>query len=158
MCKDNYNKAIELIEQYNDIADFIGEQSEVIVNKAEQALGFIIPPMYRDFIKRYGAGNFGAEEIYGVTSDNFENSSVPDAIWFTITERSESNFPQHLLIIYDTGMGAWYCLDFSQATPNGEPPVVSFFSGFKTGQQNNNIVAKDFGEFLLSLVKEEIEN
>ncbi len=39
-----------------------------------------------DYLKTFGAGNFGAQEIYGIINADFENSSVPDAIWYTLTE------------------------------------------------------------------------
>jgi hypothetical protein len=108
--------------------------------------------MYREFVKRYGAGNFGAQEIYGVIGEDFENSSVPDAIWVTLSERKEFNLPQNLLVISDTGMGEWYCLDFNQCNIEGEPLVIVY-----DYEQECEVVSNDFGDFLLSRVKEELD-
>jgi len=152
MSKETYFKAVNMIEGHEDIADFIGERSEGLVKKAELILGLEFSPLYRDFIKRYGAGNFCAEEIYGVINDDFENSSVPDAVWFTLTERKSFNLPNNLLVIYDTGIGELNCLDFNQINSNGEPPVIAYVSG----SSETNIVAEDFGDFLLSLIEREV--
>ncbi|MFC4323312.1 SMI1/KNR4 family protein [Litchfieldia salsa] len=152
MSRETYLKAINLIEQYVENADFMGERSEELIKKAELVLGLEFPPLYRDFIKRYGAGNFGAEEIYGVINDDFENSSVPDAVWFTLTERRDFNLPRNLLVIYDTGMGVLNCLDFNQIKSNGEPPVIEYVSG----TNETNILVNDFGDFLLSLIESEV--
>ena len=62
---------------------------------------------------------------------DFENSSVPDAIWYTLTERRETNLPSNLLVIYDTGSDEFFCLDFNQYDYKGEPRVVSFLPGVK---------------------------
>ncbi|MEI4828801.1 SMI1/KNR4 family protein [Bacillus sp. FJAT-53711] len=157
MSWDNYKKAITLMEEYEDECDFVGEHSEDVVKKAEQALGLRFSNTYRDFVKRYGAGNFGGEEIYGVIGEDFENSSVPDAIWVTLTERKEWNLPQNVVVIADTGMGEWYCLDFNQCNAEGEPPVITYDSGLETDERTYDRIANDFGDFLLSLVKEEVD-
>ncbi|MGG2091467.1 SMI1/KNR4 family protein [Bacillus sp. S13(2024)] len=157
MSWDNYKKAITLMAEYEDECDFVGERSEDVVKKAEQALGLRFSNMYRDFVKRYGAGNFGGEEIYGVIGEDFENSSVPDAIWVTLTERKESNLPQNVLVITDTGMGEWYCLDFNQCNAEGEPLVITYDSGLEPDEQKYDRIANNFGDFLLALVKEEVD-
>ncbi|WP_231559800.1 SMI1/KNR4 family protein [Geobacillus subterraneus] len=103
----------------------------------------------------FGAGNFGSQEIFGIISSDFENSSVPDAIWYTLTERREGNLPSNLLIIYDTGSDEVFCLDFNKID-NNEPKVVSFFLGVDLDNQKYEIIANDFGSFLLDLVKREL--
>ncbi|MGF9964910.1 SMI1/KNR4 family protein [Bacillus rhizoplanae] len=145
------------MEQYEDECDFVGERSEDLIKKAEQALELRLSNMYREFVKRYGAGSFGAEEIYGVIGKDFENSSVPDAIWVTLSERKEFNLPQNLLVISDIGMSEWYYLDFNQCNIEGEPLVIVYDSGFEPDEQECEVVANDFGDFLLSLVKEELD-
>ncbi|MGG0240153.1 SMI1/KNR4 family protein [Bacillus rhizoplanae] len=72
-------------------------------------------------------------------------------------ERKEFNLPQNLLVISDTGMGEWYCLDFNQCNIEGEPLVIVYNSGFEPDEQECEVVANDFGGFLLSLVKEELD-
>lgn len=111
---------------------------------------------YLDYLQTFSAGNFGAQEIYGIISADFENSSVPDAIWYTLSERKEINLPSNLLVIYDTGSDELFCLDFNQLDYKGEPKVVSYVPGVELENQTYEIIANDFGDFLLDLVKQEI--
>ncbi|WP_316569312.1 SMI1/KNR4 family protein [Neobacillus sp. YIM B06451] len=156
MSWDTYQRAIYLMEQYEEECDFVGARSDELISKAEDALGFLFLPIYRDFLKKYGAGSFGSQEFYGVIDDDFKNSTVPDAIWCTLTEREDSNLPNHLLVIYDTGMGELICLDFKKINEVGEPQVVSYFPGFDLDKQDFTVVAHDFGDFLLDMVNREL--
>jgi antitoxin YobK len=62
------------------------------------------PPTYRRFLLEYGAGNVRSTEIYGVMDDDFENSSVPDAIWHNLTTRREG-YSEGLFSFYAVGDG-----------------------------------------------------
>lgn len=157
MSLKNYNEAVGIITKNQSKGYFAGPRSETLIKLAEQTLGFQFFGTYRHFLENYGAGNFGAQEIYGVISDDFENSSVPDAIWYTITERKEIGLPPNLLVIYDTGSGELFCLDFKQGSREKEPAVVSFVPGVDLGKQTYEKIADDFGDFLLDLVKREID-
>lgn len=97
MSWDTYQQAIHLMEQNKEECDFVGERTDELINKAENVLGFSFSKIYRDFVKKFGAGNFGSQEVYGVIDDDFENSTVPDAIWFTLTEREDSKLSGALL-------------------------------------------------------------
>lgn len=120
MSLENYQKAKEIIIDEADIADFVGGCNEGLINLAGGKLGLNFTGLYFDYLKTFGAGNFGAQVIYGIIGSDFENSSVPDAIWFTLTERREINLPNNLLVIYDTGSDEIFCLDYNQLDDNGE--------------------------------------
>lgn len=156
MSIENYQKAKEIIFDEADIADFVGGCNEELINLAGGKLGLNFTGLYFDYLKTFGAGNFGAQEIYGIIGSDFENSSVPDAIWFTLTERREINLPNNLLVIYDTGSDEIFCLDYNQLDDNGEPRVVSFVPGVDLESQTYEIIANDFGDFLLDLVQLEV--
>ncbi|MGE7184041.1 SMI1/KNR4 family protein [Peribacillus sp. NPDC006672] len=156
MSVEAYQKAKQIILNDDDIADFIGGRSTELINLAEEKLGLRFTGLYLDYLQTFGAGNFGAQEIYGIISADFENSSVPDAIWYTLTERKEINLPSNLLVIYDTGSDELFCLDFNQLDDKGEPKVVSFVPGVELESQTYEKIANDFGDFLLDLVKQEI--
>ena len=143
------------MEENKDKCYFIGHRSEALIRLAEEKLGLKFPDTYRYFIEKYGAGNYGSAEIFGIVDDDFENSSVPDAIWYTLTERDEINLPLNLLIIYNTGDEALYCLDFNRRNEAGEPAVISFIPGIDFEEQEHKIIANDFGDFLLELVTHE---
>ena len=135
---------------------FAGQRSEELISLAEAALGLKFTGAYREFLKNYGAGNFGAQEVYGVVTDDFENSSVPDGIWYTLTEREEISLPNNLLVIYDTGSDELYCLDFQRMNSDNEPVIVSFVPGVDLNKQEYELIANDFGDFLLDMVNREI--
>lgn len=156
MSLDNYKKALKIMNDNKNICHFAGPRSEELINLAEETLGLKFSPLYRDFLRQFGAGNFGSQEIYGVIDEDFENSSIPDAIWFTLTERREINLPRNLLVIYDTGGEEYYCLDFNKRNKHNEPAVVSFIPGQELQAQKYEVIAEDFGDFLLNLVSKEI--
>jgi len=156
MSVETYQKAKQIIQTNEDLADFIGGRKNELIKLAEEKLGVKFTGFYLDFLQTFGAGNFGAQEIYGIINDNFENSSVPDAIWYTLTERKEINLPNNLLVIYHTGSDELFCLDFNQLDEKGEPKVVSFVPGIELERQRYKIIANDFGDFLLDLVLKEV--
>ena len=155
MSLETYQKAKQIILE-EDIADFVGGCTDDLIRLAEEKIGLRFAGLYLDYLKTFGAGNFGSQEIYGIIHDDFENSSVPDAIWYTLTERREINLPNNLLIIYDTGSDELFCLDYNQLAENGEPKIVSFVPGAELESQTYEIIANDFGDFVLDLVEQEV--
>ena len=151
----DYEEAAGLMKEHPEMRSFVGPRDESLVRAAEETLGVELPATYRRFLLDYGAGSFGASEIYGVINDDFENSSVPDAVWRTLVERDEGELPDNLVVIYEDGAGAAFCLDCADA-PHGESPVVAFYVGFPPSQQPEEIIAEDFGAFLLQRVRREL--
>lgn len=84
--------AIERIQEVPYGSWFVGERSEDLVSSAEEALGFSLPEGYRLFVRELGAGNVGAEEVYGVTSADFVDSAVPNGVWLTLDVREAWGF------------------------------------------------------------------
>ena len=152
MSLTNYQQAVQIINTDKDRSHFVGPRTDDLISKAEEATGFKFTGMYRDFLKNYGAGSFEGGEIYGIIDDNFEDSGIPDAVWVTLNERRKINLPANLLIIYDIGTGEYYCLDFEKLNNDKEPKVVSFYPGFDLEIQTYEIIADDFGDFLLDTV------
>lgn len=152
MSLETYQNARAKILNNSEKSFFVGPRSDELISLAEEKLGLKFTGFYLDFLKSFGAGNFGSQEIYGIIGDDFENSSVPDAIWYTLTERREVNLPSNLLIIYDTGSGELFCLDFNHRE---EPNVVQYIPGVESNEQTFEVIANDFGDFLLDLVNKE---
>lgn len=153
MSLKDYNAAISLMKQNDQLCDFVGNCSEELIKNAEKKLNIQFPQTYRDFLLTYGAGNFGSEEIYGVIKNDFDNSGIPDAIWFTHKQRKEAALPVNLLVIYHTGGEEMFCIDFNQVGAFNEPIVVSYLIGLDKKDQTFEKIANDFGEFLLQRVK-----
>lgn len=157
MSYKDYEKAVKLIEENEDLKDDIGGCSHKLIELAEKKLNLKFPRSYKDFLLKFGVLSFGSEEIYGIVREDFDNSRVPDAIWYTLVERREVKMPEWLLVIYDTGSEELFCLNLNNINDEGEPIVVSFVPGLDIEYQTYEEIAKDFGEFLLSRVKLELD-
>lgn len=157
MSEKSYKKAKKLIIKNEDLADFEGKKPISYIEKAESLTNLKISGFYLDFLQEFGAGNFGSEEIFGIIDDDYINSSVPDAIWYTLTLRNSGNLPSNFLVIYDNGSDEIYCLDFNNVGKTGEPKVVSIDLGYDLDDQDVEIIAEDFGDFLLELVESELD-
>ncbi len=153
----DFEEAIKLIQSNSDYLASVGGCSEDLIKKAEEKLNLNFSKIYKEFLLNFGAMSFGAEEFYGIVREDFDNSRIPDAIWYTLKERKEVLIPNHLLIVYDTGSEELFCLDFNKLTSENEPAVVVFIPGVDLEYQTYEIIAEDFGEFLLQRVKIELE-
>ncbi|ANU23396.1 SMI1/KNR4 family protein [Planococcus donghaensis] len=156
MSNKTYQKAKKIISKNKDLADFEGQKSVELIEKAEAAVGLQFTGSYLDYLQTFGAGNFGSEEVYGIIDEDFEDSSVPDAIWYTLTLRKSINLPANFLAIYDTGSDEIFCLDFHSTDATGEPKVVALDPTYALEDQTLEIIADDFGDFLLELIEEEL--
>lgn len=146
---EDLQKAFDLIEA-SDAAYFAGAKDEALITLAEKALGVTFPPSYRAFLSRFGCGNVGGFEVYGVVDGNFEDSEVPDGIWLTLAER-KAGLPAHLVIVSETGYGPQLCIDVSRTDTDLENPVVMVGVG---GDMED--IYRDFGEFLLREIELEL--
>lgn len=151
----NYEKAKSLILENIDMMDCFGNCPNDIIDLAEKELGIKYPRDYRDFIRNFGAGNFGSSEIYGVFREDFLNSGVPDSVWITLLERKDSNLPKYLIIIYALGNEELFCFDYHNLNLNGEPKIVSFVPN--KNSSFHEIVYDSFGDFLLDIVTTELD-
>jgi hypothetical protein len=88
--------------------------------------------------------------VYGVIDADFDDSRIPDAIWYTLSLREEFDLPAHLVAIHDLGDGETYFLDC--ATPGAEGPVRVFHPDAEPDDQPPGPAAANFGAFLLKLV------
>ncbi len=147
------HEALRLIAANADRGFFAGPRDSALISSAERALGGQLPPTYREFVKKLGAGNLGAFEIYGVINGDFDESSVPNGVWLTLNERRENNLPNDLIVIGSTGDGDYYCVKQSYDT---DGPVIVYQTGLPAERQSYEEIAEDFGEFLLNGVRDEI--
>ena len=154
MSIEDYRAARELVERHDDLADFVGERPEELVARAEEALGVRFSPTYRSFATELGAGDIAGEEFYGVIDDDFESSAVPNGIWLTLRERTDSGLPPELVVVYTDFDGTYYALDTSRQDGSGEHPVVLWDPGVSEPGDELEAVAGDFGEFLRTRIEE----
>ena len=62
-------------------------------------------------MERWGTLAIGPLEFYGITGDEFESSSIPNAIWLTNVKRKQLGLPSELIILYDNNGVEYYCVD-----------------------------------------------
>ena len=152
MSMSDLKEAFQLLEENAEAGEFSGAKPEELVSLAEDALGLRLPPTYREFIRQLGCGDISGEEFYGLVDDNFEGSSVPNGIWLTLNERKAADLPDSWIIVADNGLGGWYVIDASQKNADGDSPVLDWWPG----NQPPQVVAEDFGTFLLQRVRESL--
>ena len=140
---DDVKLALQEIEEQ---CHFSEGASDDKITSAEEYLGLSFPESYKLFLKNYGAGNIAYYEIYGITKyGSFEDAGVPNGIWLTMQERQSIDLPKELVIVYDTGMEFYFCLDTSQMK-NGECPVVAIWN---CSGGTKEVVYESFLEFLM---------
>ncbi|MES9684608.1 SMI1/KNR4 family protein [Gottfriedia acidiceleris] len=150
------DKALEIIEANLEEADFIGEIDEQTIIDAESNLKVKFPKSYREFLKNYGLGDIFGEEIYGLGT---EETGIPNMICITKEFREKENLPDNLICFYFADDGEYFCLDCSKVQSNNDDnaPVVSYISGLPLKEQPFEIIAKNFGDFLLDLLNNSLE-
>ncbi len=154
MSIEDFVATAQIIADHDEASRFRGEQPDELVERAEAALGIKLPPSYRAFVRQLGAGHIAGEEFYGVTSDDFVDSSVPNGIWLTLTERQDSGLPDPFVIVYEDDEGDYYALDSSRDAGGGEYPVVRWTPGGSEPGDDLEIVASDFGSFFRETVQD----
>lgn len=143
------------IERRCDVA---GPAAEEAVVAAEEELGAIFPPSYRQFLRRYGA--LGIPADLAVVHDFVGlRGSDPDAnihdhggvIATTMGARDTKRLADHLIVV---GKGAnaaeWFCIDTGRPKESGECPVLLYDAH---ANQVDQIFYDDFG----AMVREVLE-
>ncbi len=154
MSMADLERALALVHEHGALADFEGPRPNLLVRAAEKALGLKLPPTYRRFVAELGAGNFGAAEVYGVVDADFERSSVPDGVWFTLRAREDGELPADLVVV-GAEDDEITCLKVVRGEE--EAPVICIHAGEDPERAGTRTLAPDFGKYFLDRVEEEIE-
>ena len=120
----DFEEISRVIDSHADKFDFLGPLHPDKVREAEKELGVKFPRSYKQFLERYGCGDFG-REIYGITPSN---SGIPSAVWYTLELRKEGYIPDWMVIVSDEDEYV-FCLDTSVFDENDECKVVSWIAG-----------------------------
>lgn len=149
----DFGEVSKIIDSYTAGPDFLGPIHPDKVCEAEEKLGVKFPRSYREFLERYGCGDFGGE-IYGITPSN---SGVPSAIWYTLKIRDEGYIPEWMVIV-SVEDECVFCLDTSAFDENGECKVVSWVLGLLPfDKQPREITFDNFADFLYERVQRAIQ-
>lgn len=152
MSRKNFDEAVRLIKNNEGVVDMIGPLAENIISDAEAELGVSFPPMFREYLLRFGQLQIGSQEIYGLMGEGLPGGAIPDFLWLTKDLRSSATLPLSYLPLADVGDGRLYVLDLSQLDEAAEPPVLLVFPSKEIPPDSVERVFDDFGDFLLDQV------
>lgn len=146
------DELLKIVNANSEAIRISGNKPPEWISKAESILECKLPVSYKMFLEKWGVLRFDGKEYYGIVKDDFENSGIPDVVWFNMRRRSQDNFPKHLIIFKDHSDGAEYlCLDVSKMDDNVECPVVVWDAITKKIDQR---LDANFGEILLEDLEE----
>jgi antitoxin YobK len=140
----------QLLADYPEDIDVGTSTDDLCVASAEKYLGIKFPPSYKDFLREFGFLGI-PNEIYGIVGSDFENSGIPDAIWYTAVQRKDIELPHNLLLVREDDGVSDFCIDTSVIDDHGESPIVVW------DVPSSKIVMKkanSFSEFLVSCIEE----
>ena len=65
------NELLELINEYTEKGDFIGEVSEEYIARVEKILEVNFPPEYKEFVIKFGSGGICGVDVLGVEGADY---------------------------------------------------------------------------------------
>lgn len=137
--KDGPLKRLERLLDLNpELVTYGRPIEEELVRRAQAVLDMTFPEDYKTFLSRWGTLAFGPIEIYGITGYEFENSSIPNAIWYTARKRIQIALPRNLLIVQDDNSMHYFCLD-SEASPSSKVVIWNVRSAQIVGVRAQNL-------------------
>ncbi|MCZ2159252.1 SMI1/KNR4 family protein [Bartonella sp. 220] len=144
----------ELVDKYNDIINFGAEDDEdnetddLLIKKAEKALGLQFTSSYKVFLKKYGGGEIGGEEICSVYDTDFEIVRSDDIVYKNLNYRKKGFATPEQLVVSRTDFGETFYFDYTQFR-DGECPLY-----LKFPPKDPQYYASNFYEFLCKRIKD----
>ena len=154
MSYKNYIKAMELAPNCKYYTT-VGGRTKEQIDKSEKLLGIKFSRQIKDFYENYGYLSFYGNEVFGIDPDDNSGFLEGNSVLYALNDRKEFNLPSEWIPIYNFQDGNMAYLDYSKLNTENEPRVImSLFNGVKYG--DIEILAEDFGDFLLQLVCENL--
>lgn len=156
MSYQNYKEAMELAPkcQFYTTA---GGRSIAEISKSEELLEVRFSKQCREFYEKYGYLSFYGNEIFGIDPNADSGILEGNSVACALHDRAEYGLPKEWIPIYNFDDGYMAYLDYSSLNEEGEPCVI--VAGYDGSEyQVEETIAEDFGEFVLELVKEQIES
>ncbi len=142
-----------IIKENDEISDFCLPVEVKVIYEAEKELNVLLPNDYREFLLRFGCGNLGSQEVYGV---GIKPVGIPSVIWATKEQRlHEPNFPHEYILFHNSGCGGGHCLDTSRISGD-VCPIVRWEIGCNDKLQAETI-SDSFSQFILKIFKDELQ-
>ncbi|WP_375678122.1 SMI1/KNR4 family protein [Bartonella sp. AP72JLCBS] len=146
---------IELVDKYDgDIVSFgIAENAvdDLVIEKAEKALGLQFTSSYKTFLKHYKGGDIAGYEIYSLYKECGEDIPFDDIVLQNLNYYRKHGFvtPEQL-IVSRTDFGETFYFDYTQFR-DGECPLYVMLPS-----EDCEYYASNFYEFLCKRIKESV--
>ena len=156
MSYTNFIKAMELAPKCRFYTT-AGGKSEEEIELSEKKLGVSFSAQCKKFYEKYGYLSFYGNEIYGIDPEDDSGVLEGNSVAYALNDREEYNLPKEWIPIYNFDDGNMAYLDYSSLNAEKEPCVVmAFYNGEK--YEIVETLAEDFGDFILQLVQEQVED
>ena len=119
--------------------NFILQQVEKVKKKSESQSKYL---------------SFYGSEIFGIDPDDDSGILEGNSVAYALNDRDEYSLPEEWIPIYDFDDGSMAYLDYSHLNKQKEPRVImASYDGEE--YEVVEILAEDFGDFVLQLVQEQ---
>ncbi|WP_019220832.1 SMI1/KNR4 family protein [Bartonella senegalensis] len=137
---------IDKVNKYDDdIINFGTAKNAVddlVIEKAEKALGLQFTSSYKVFLKKYVGGEIGGEEIYSLYGDCGEGIPAGDIVFQNLNDRKRGFMTPQQLLVCDADFDETFYFDYTQFR-DGECPLY-----VKLALGDCEYYASNFYEFL----------
>ena len=150
----NLEKALDLAKQCKFYTIAEGKTPEEIT-KSEELLDIKFSKQSKSFYEKVGYLSFFGSEIFGIDPNDVSGILEGNSVAYALADRRQNNLPKEWIPIYNYGDGHMAYLDYAHLNSEKEPRVIM---GTYTGivYRQIEIIADDFGDFLLQLVEEQL--
>ncbi|WP_375610943.1 MULTISPECIES: SMI1/KNR4 family protein [unclassified Bartonella] len=144
----------------SDVAQYVDMHSHVInfgtqdnapddvrIKTAENTLGLQFTSSYKNFLKNYGGGEIGGEEIFSIY-EICAGIPAGDIVYRNLLDRRDGFTDPKQLVICTTDFGETFYFDYKQFR-DGECPLY-----LKYTSEDSEYYASNFYEFLCKRIKE----
>jgi hypothetical protein len=147
----DYEKAMELAKNRKFYTTINGKSQDDI-DISEKILNIKFSKEIKDFYLKYGYLSFEGNEIFGINPTDDSGILEGNSVAYALNERKQYGMPEEWLPFYNFGEGYLACQDYLTKNQEGEPRIISvFYDGEK--YMLDDVVADDFGEFVLGLLE-----
>ncbi|WP_273724525.1 SMI1/KNR4 family protein [Bartonella sp. AU18XJBT] len=139
-----------LVDKYSDSIDFGTADDgvdDVLIEKAEKTLGLQFTTSYKSFLKNYGGGEIGCEEIFSIYGD-YVGIPAGDIVFQNLNDRKRGFVIAEQLIVCEADFDETFYFDYTQFQDGECPLYVEIPSGA------SHYYASNFYEFLCKRIKE----
>ncbi|CAK00856.1 SMI1/KNR4 family protein [Bartonella tribocorum] len=149
---DDVAVLIDKVNKYDDDIINFGTAEDapddILIEKAERTLGLQFTSSYKSFLKNYGGGEIGSEEIFSIYNASFEEHPAGDIVDKNLYHRKYGFVTLEQLVVSRTDFGETFYFDYTQFQ-DGECPLY-----LKFPPRDPQYYASNFYEFLCKRIKE----